>query len=241
MIEAAGREECDVAVIGGGPSGSTIAALLARNGRSVVLLEKDRHPRFHIGESLLPANLPLFERLGVGREIAAIGMEKWGATFVSPWHRHTAGFEFAEATDPSMPLAYQVRRSEFDEILFRHAERSGARAFEQWRVRRFDLGGGARGPTVWATGPGGEEKEWGARFVVDATGRDTLFASRMNAKRRNRAHNSAAMYGHFRGARRDSGREEGNIIIFWFDHGWFWFIPLRDGVTSVGAVVWPYY
>ena len=233
--------DCDVVVIGGGPAGSTAATLLAERGHRVVLLEKDAHPRFHIGESLLPANVPLFEKLGVADEMAAIGMEKWGAKFVSPWHKHTAGFQFADAMDPTMPLAYQVRRSEFDEILFRRAARAGATTIENCRVRDVDLGDRATRPLVQATKLGGETLELRPRFVIDATGRDTLLANRLKVKRRNPAHNSAAMYGHFRDAVRDCGRDEGNIIIFWFDHGWFWFIPLKDGVTSVGAVVWPYY
>ena len=235
------ERECDVLVIGGGPAGSTAATLLAERGHRVVLLEKESHPRFHIGESLLPANVPLFEKLGVAREMEAIGMEKWGATFVSPWHDHTAGFEFAEATDPSMPMAYQVRRSEFDEILFRRAARVAAEAREKCRVRDVDLGGNAKPPRVTAVDSGGEVREWRTKFVVDATGRDTLLASRLKIKRRNPDHNSSAMYGHFANARRDCGKKSGNIVIFWFDHGWFWFIPLKDGVTSVGAVVWPYY
>src|SRR6516225_71791 len=86
--------ECDVVVIGGGPAGSTTAALLADRGHRVMLLEKEIHPRFHIGESLLPANLPLLEKLGVAREVEAIGMTKYGATFVSPWHRRPSGFVF---------------------------------------------------------------------------------------------------------------------------------------------------
>lgn len=233
--------DCDVVVIGGGPAGSTAATLLAQRGHRVVLVEKDSHPRFHIGESLLPANVPLFEKLGVASEMAAIGMEKWGATFVSPWHDHTAGFEFGEALDPSMPLAYQVRRSEFDEILIRRAAAAGATVLENTRVRELDLGERDVAPRVRATSIDGTVREWRPRFVVDATGRDTLIANRLKIKRRNPDHNSAAMYAHFRGARRDEGRAEGNIIIFWFDHGWFWFIPLKDGVTSVGAVVWPYY
>jgi flavin-dependent dehydrogenase len=234
-------KDCDVVVIGGGPAGATAAILLAERGHRVVLLEKDAHPRFHIGESLLPANMPLFEKLGVAREVAAIGMEKWGAKFVSPWHDHVAGFEFAEALDPGMPLAYQVRRSELDEILFRRAAGVAAEARERCRVREVDLGDRNRPPGVTATSEDGEVHRWNARFIVDATGRDTLIANRLKIKRRNPAHNSSAMYGHFRNARRDAGREEGNIIIFWFDHGWFWFIPLKDGTTSVGAVVWPYY
>jgi flavin-dependent dehydrogenase len=234
-------KDCDVVVIGGGPAGSSAAILLAERGHRVVLLEKDAHPRFHIGESLLPANMPLFEKLGVAREVGAIGMEKWGAKFVSPWHDHVAGFEFAEALDPTMPLAYQVRRAELDEILFRRASGVAAEAHERCRVREVDLGDRERSPAVTATSEDGQVRRWNARFVVDATGRDTFIANRLKIKRRNRAHNSSAMYGHFRNARRDSGREEGNIIIFWFDHGWFWFIPLKDGTTSVGAVVWPYY
>lgn len=235
------REECDVLVIGGGPAGSTASILLAQRGHRVVLLEKESHPRFHIGESLLPANLPLFEKLGVAGKMREIGMEKWGATFVSPWHDFTAGFDFAGGTDPSLAFAYQVRRSEFDEILFRHAAASGARALEGWRVHDLELGDRGSLPNVRAAGPNGHEREWRARFVVDATGRDTLLANRLKVKRRNPDHNSAAMYGHFRCAQREGGRLEGNIIIFWFDHGWFWFIPLKDGITSVGAVVWPYY
>ena len=89
--------ECDVLVIGGGPAGSTAAALLARKGHRVTLIEKARHPRFHIGESLLPANLPLLEKLGVADEVGAIGMKKWGAEFVSPWHQHKQEFQFADA------------------------------------------------------------------------------------------------------------------------------------------------
>ena len=98
------QDQSDVLVIGGGPGGSTAALRLAEKGYRVTLLEKARHPRFHIGESLLPANLPLFERLGVADQIRAIGMQKWGAEFVSPWHAgRTQIFEFGEAWDKSMP------------------------------------------------------------------------------------------------------------------------------------------
>ena len=235
------QRECDVVVIGGGPAGSTTATLLAERGHRVVLLEKDSHPRFHIGESLLPANMPLFEKLGVAREIEAIGMEKLGATFVAPDIDRISGFKFADATDPSMPGAYQVRRSEFDEILFRRAAGAVAQARENCRVREVDLGSRTSPPVVSATDSDGGVHEYRTRFVVDATGRDTLLGNRLKMKRKNPEHNSAAIFGHFRNAKRDCGDLEGNIIIFWFDHGWFWFIPLKDGVTSVGAVVWPYY
>ncbi|MGZ5042045.1 MAG: NAD(P)/FAD-dependent oxidoreductase, partial [Usitatibacter sp.] len=141
----------------------------------------------------------------------------------------------------TMPLAYQVRRSEFDQILFRRAAGVVAEAHENCRVREVDLGDAKTRPTVRAASMDGTLHEWRPRFVVDATGRDTFVANQLKVKRRNPAHNSSAMYGHFRNAVRDGGKEEGNIIIFWFDHGWFWFIPLKDGVTSVGAVVWPYY
>src|SRR6478609_5923338 len=136
-------EACDVLVIGGGPAGATAAALLAKQGRKVVLVEKAHHPRFHIGESLLPANVALFDKLGLRDEIERIGMPKWGVEFVSPDHDHITRLEFSEAWDKTMPYAWQVRRSEMDEILFRHAAAQGAQAVEGCRVREvaFDADG----------------------------------------------------------------------------------------------------
>lgn len=240
--KTANGQTWDVAIIGGGPGGSTAATLLARQGYRVALFEKARHPRFHIGESLLPANLPLFEELGVAEKIRAIGMEKWGAEFVSPWHREgRQAFAFAEAWNKTLPHAYQVQRAPFDEILFRNAVRHGATAYEGCRVTDVTFLPGTQGVLVDSRQDDGTVAQHQARFLIDASGRDTFLANRARSKRRNPRHNSAAMFAHFRNARRHTGREEGNISIFWFDDGWFWFIPLPDGVTSVGAVVWPYY
>jgi len=230
---------CEVLVIGGGPAGSSVAALLAERGRDVVLLEKERHPRFHIGESLLPLNLPLFEALGVAKEIERIAMPKYGAEFVSPWHEQTVTFNFADAWDKSFPNAYHVRRSEFDEILFRNAARKGARVSEGCRATAVEFHDA--GATISTRRDHGAEELWQTGFLVDASGRDTFLANRLEMKRRNRKHNSAAIFGHFSGATRAPGKAAGNIVIFWFDHGWLWFIPLADGTTSVGAVCWPYY
>jgi len=231
--------DSDVIVIGGGPAGSSIATLLARQGRRVLLLEKDHHPRFHIGESLLPANVRLFEQLGVREQVERIGLPKWGAEFVSPHHPEPSAIRFADAWDKSMPMAWQVRRSALDEILFRHAAASGAEAIEGCRVRavRFD----EAGASVEATLADGAARQWRARYVVDASGRDTLLANQFGIKHKHRQHNSAALFGHFRGAERHCGQREGDISIFWFEQGWMWFIPLADGTTSVGAVCWPHY
>jgi flavin-dependent dehydrogenase len=234
----AALQQTDVLVIGGGPAGSTVATLLARRGHHVTLLEKERHPRFHIGESLLPANLPLLEQLGVAEQVRAIGMQKWGAEFVSPWDGRQQDFRFAEAWDKSMPYAYQVRRSQFDEILIRNAAQAGAHVIEGCRVRSVELQRGAR---VEAHHQDGRRQHWQARYLVDASGRDTFLASNLGVKRRNPRHNSAAIFGHFSGAERNPGERAGHISIYWFDHGWFWFIPLHDGASSIGAVVWPYY
>ena len=231
--------DCEVLVVGGGPAGSTIAALLAERGRDVILAEKARHPRFHIGESLLPANVALFDRLGVREEVERFGMAKYGAEFVSPDHEHRPMIDFADAWDKSMPYAWQVRRPELDELLFRNAAKKGARALEGCRVRKVEFD--AEGATVEAELDDGARRTWRTRFLVDATGRDTLLANQFRCKEKNRKHNSSALYAHFTGAKRLEGRLEGNITIFWFDHGWFWQIPLADGVTSIGAVCWPYY
>ena len=233
--------ETDVLVIGGGPGGSTAAIRLTELGHRVTLLEKSHHPRFHIGESLLPANLPLLERLGVLAQVRAIGMQKWGAEFFSKYHGRGETFEFADSWDKSLQFAYQVRRSQFDEILIRRAAQVGANVIEGCRVRDVELGSGG-GALVRAEHDDGRKEQWRARYVVDASGRDTFFGSRLNAKRRNPKHSSAAMFGHFKGARRyTEAKRAGLISIYWFEHGWFWFIPLADGITSIGAVVWPYY
>ena len=140
-----------------------------------------------------------------------------------------------------MPFSYQVRRSEFDEILIRNAARAGAEVIEGCRVREVAFAADHSSATVHAQHEDGRAQDWQARFVVDASGRDTLLGRQFDMKRRNPRHNSSAMYAHFTGATRHPGRDEGNITIFWFDHGWFWLIPLADGATSIGAVVWPYY
>jgi len=234
-------DECDVLVIGGGPAGSTAATLLARRNYRVTLVEKAHHPRFHIGESLLPANLPLLEKLGVADEVRAIGMVKWAAEFMSPWHDHKQVFQFSDAMDKSMPYAYQVERAGFDEILIRNAGRSGANVIEGCKVTAVHFLPDDQGALVSTRTDDGVDKTWRTRFVLDASGRDTFLGRQFDVKERNDAHNSTALYAHFRNVKRNEGRDEGNITIFWFDHGWFWFIPLSDGRTSIGAVTWPYY
>jgi flavin-dependent dehydrogenase len=228
----------DVVVIGGGPAGSTVAALLAARGKTVTLIEKDRHPRFHIGESLLPFNVPLLDRLGVKDAVERMGMPKYGIEFVSPDHDKPSLLEFGDGWHKDMSYSFQVRRSEFDKILFDNAKAKGAEAIEDCRVTAVDFPAEGGGLVTTAMADG-EMREFRGRFVVDASGRDTFLASRLNVKQRNRRHESAAVFGHFTNAERLQGRDEGHISIFWFARGWFWFIPLSDGTTSVGAVSRP--
>jgi flavin-dependent dehydrogenase len=234
-------EIIDVIIVGGGPAGSTTAALLAQAGHRVVLLEKSHHPRFHIGESLLPASLPLLERLGVASQVEAIGLTKHGVEFFSPVHSRPQRFDFAESWNKTLCYAYEVRRSSFDAILLERAGSLGAQVVEGCRAREIAFPGEG-GVEVLSQREDGTRQRWRARYLIDASGRDTMLGTRLGTKRRNRRHNSSAMYGHFRNAWRSTDPYcAGDIAIFWFDHGWFWFIPLADGITSVGAVVWPYY
>ena len=238
--ETAG-ETCDVFVIGGGPGGSTIATLLADRGWRVVLCDKDRHPRFHIGESLLPMNLPIFETLGVLDQVQAIGMRKNGVDLTSPTHvNRTQVSYFDDALRKDHTHAFHVRRAEFDHLLLKNSAARGVDVREETTVDAvaFQRAGPHR---VTATDEQGHQKVWDADFVVDASGRDTFLARKLGHKRRNRKHQSAAIFGHFENVTRRDGRDEGNIGIYWFEHGWFWMIPLRDGAMSVGAVCWPEY
>lgn len=233
-IEPAGGD-CDVLVVGGGPGGSTIAALLAERGRDVVVLEKAQHPRFHIGESLLPANLPLFEKLGLAEDVHRIGLFKPGAEFVSDRYRKSNLFFFATASHLIADHSYQVRRAAFDQLLFENCRRRGARSFENMRVTEVTFPEGER-PVVTARGGDGATSVWRPRFVVDATGRDTLLASQLGLKTVNKRNSTAAIFGHFSGVPRRPGTAEGVITVHLVEDGWFWMIPLPDGLMSVGMV-----
>lgn len=245
MVETASGQAnpvCDVLVMGGGPAGSATAARLAEKGRRVVMLEKDRHPRFHIGESLLPLSMPLLEKLGVMEEIREhVGVLKPGVDFYSDWHPnfHQA-YYFDEAWDKDFPSAYEVRRSDFDRILFNNAARKGADVHEGMRVKSIEFRT-EKNSLVHARDEEGNDCVWETRFVVDASGRDTFLSGRLGLKRKNKKHASSAIYGHYRGVPRQPGEDEGNICVYWFEHGWFWLIPLRGGIMSVGAVCFPEY
>jgi flavin-dependent dehydrogenase len=242
MAEHSGVQaaDCDVAVIGGGPAGSTAATLLSRRGYRVVLLEKAHHPRFHIGESLLPMNLPVFERLGVLEKVRALGVYKPGADFEADNERGYNNYAFSRAIGGSPPHAYQVWRQDFDQMLFQHARDSGADAREGHEVVQVEQLG-PRASLVHVRDDAGSSYRLRSRYVMDASGRETFLSSKKRLRRKNYEHQSAAIFGHFRSVERRPGADEGNISIYSFEHGWMWMIPLPQGVMSVGAVCRPEY
>ena len=231
---------CDVLVLGGGPGGSSIASILAEKGWQVEVWEKDPHPRFHVGESLLPHTLPFLKQLGVLEEVERIGLKKFGAEVVSPYHDGSVTLYFDQAMEKGYPYAFQVRRAEFDNILLRNCQKKGVQVREGLEAKDVSFSG--QGPArVHGVTAQGDPVRQEARYVVDATGRQTFLANQLRVKHRNPHHNSAAVFSHFKGVTRHSGKDEGNISICWFDHGWFWIIPFHDGLTSVGMVCLPSY
>src|SRR5215469_4673628 len=233
-------EPCDVVVIGGGPAGSTAAALLSRRGYQVVALEKAHHPRFHIGESLLPMNLPVFERLGVLQKVHALGTFKRGADFEADNDRGYNTFSFDRAIGGSPAHAYQVWRQDFDRMLFEHARECGVDAREGHEAVGIEQRG-PRDTRIEVRTDDGRDYRIQARYLIDASGRDTFLSAKRKLRRRNDQHQSAAIFGHFRGAQERDGDDAGNVSLYRFEHGWMWMIPLPDGVMSVGAVCWPDY
>jgi flavin-dependent dehydrogenase len=233
-------EQCDIAVIGGGPAGSTAATLLARRGYRVIALEKEHHPRFHIGESLLPMNLPVFERLGVLDKVRDMGVYKPGADFEADNERGYNTYAFNRAIGSSPPHAYPGWRQDFDRMLYQHARESGADAREGHEVMAVNMLG-PRETLLSVHTDQGRDYQIRARYLVDASGRDTFLSARKKMRRKNTEHQSAAIFGHFRGVEARPGADAGNISIYRFDHGWMWMIPLPDGVMSVGAVCRPDY
>lgn len=230
---------CDVLVIGGGPGGTTVASLLAEQGKNVVLVEKAKHPRFHIGESLLPMNLGIFERLGILDEVHKIGVVKPGAEFVDPEGKSQI-FYFSRAIDHKYPSAFHVKRDDFDHLLLQNCQQKGVSVHENITVKHVNFSD-EKSALVNAQDEQGQEIQWQAKFVVDASGRDTFLAKQFGVKQKNKRHQSAAMFGHFKNVPQKQGKDFGNITLYWFEYGWFWFIPLPGDVMSVGAVCWPDY
>jgi halogenation protein CepH len=234
-------EEFDVIVVGGGPGGSTLASLVAKQGHRVLILEKEAFPRYQIGESLLPSTIHGICRLtGAADELAKAGfVKKRGGTF--RWGASGEPWTFAFAVSPKMAgatsHAFQVERMKFDQILLDNARRQGAQVRERCQVNRV-LEDGDRVRGVEYTDPEGHVRSVQARYVVDASGNKSRIYQSVGGERQySEFFRNLALFGYYEGGRRMPAPDEGNILCVAFDSGWFWYIPLSPTLTSVGAVV----
>ncbi|MES2996955.1 MAG: NAD(P)/FAD-dependent oxidoreductase [Verrucomicrobiota bacterium] len=226
----------DVIVIGGGPAGSTAATVLAQAGKRVLVLEKEKFPRFHIGESLLPYNMRIFEEIGVAGKIGAAGfVKKRGAQFLMGDGSRTNRLDFSRGSFTECPASFQVERAVFDKILLDHSRSCGAEVCEESLVTRQETT--ASGVTVTCRGEAGMERTETADYLIDASGLGNFTATRDGLRNYYDEHRKLAVFAHYEGVEMPGGEQEGDILVIRRKNSWYWMIPLAGGKTSVGLVM----
>jgi flavin-dependent dehydrogenase len=225
----------DAIIAGGGPAGSTTASYLRMKGRRPLVIEREKFPRFHLGESMLPFASDLFRELGLFEEIDRRYIHKPGARFIHEESGAAFTYYFDCAIDPGRPYAYQVPRADFDQLLLDNSRRLGAEVREETAVRGVKIHAG--GVEVACREAGGREYTVSAPMFVDATGRDALYATQQRLKvPDDEITTNVACFTHYQGCLRQEGSDEGNFTLIMFDGGWWWFIPFKGDVTSIGVV-----